>query len=110
MSIELNLAVMFHGNEEYEVQPCRGATCVQASREWESDVVRVCQIVLEDEDTTTRNVYSHMESAWGAIEAMDTAYDYPCIRDMIMYFFMKGFKEGMKHQAEKDANLTVVQK
>jgi hypothetical protein len=110
MSIELNLAVMFHGDEKHEVQPCQGTTCAEASKEWESDVIRVCQVILKDEGTITRNAYSHMESAWEAIEALDEAYDYPCIRDMVMHFFKKGFEEGMKHQANKEVvPVTVIQ-
>lgn len=108
MSNELNLAVMSHGNGDYEVQPCQGTTCTEASKEWESDVVRVCHVLLEDKDTITRNAYSHMESAWEAVEAMDTAYDYPYIRDMIMHFFIKGFKEGMKHQIEQAGKSIVI--
>lgn len=108
MSIELNLAVMSHGNGEYEVQPCQGTTCEEASKEWESDVVRVCQVVLEDKTTPRREPYSHMEGAWEAVEAMDNAYDYPCIRDMLMHFFMKGFQEGMKHQTEQAGKSIVV--
>lgn len=108
MSIELNLAVMSYGNGEYEVQPCQGATCVAASKEWESNVVRVCQIVLEDEARPIRDPYSHMESAWKAVEAIDNAYDYPCIRDMLMHFFTTGFQEGMKHQAEQARKSIVI--
>ncbi|OGN13660.1 MAG: hypothetical protein A3D48_04160 [Candidatus Yanofskybacteria bacterium RIFCSPHIGHO2_02_FULL_43_17] len=113
MKIELNLVVATGCNGELAtVEPIKASTPQEAHKEYgfseEEKVVRVCHLVLEDEGSS--GYMSQVASAYQAGSAIDAMGDGdPHMRDTFMFFFLKGFQEGMKHQAEQEAKPVIVQ-
>ncbi|MSR78914.1 MAG: hypothetical protein EXS59_02090 [Candidatus Taylorbacteria bacterium] len=97
--IELKVVVVSHPTGWY-AEPLYSGDVKTMHLDSTEKIVRACTLVMEDADGMGTNYY-RPAATYEAVTGLDEIYNHPHVHDLLMSFFLKGFQEGMKHQAEQ---------